>query len=84
MPSDKTIGRGDDSFNTFSETGTGKQAARAVSADLKSMIIVEVCTGTYHQLYHPKQLITGKKDAANNYVYRHYTIVIENIDLVSD
>ena len=31
MPSDKTIGGGDDSFNTFfSETGSGKHVPRAV------------------------------------------------------
>jgi len=26
----------------------------------------EVRTGTYRQLFHPEQLITGKEDAANN------------------
>jgi tubulin alpha len=35
MPSDKTIGGGDDSFSTFfSETGTGKHVPRAVFVDL--------------------------------------------------
>ena len=28
---------------------------------------VQVRTGTYRQLFHPEQLITGKEDAANNY-----------------
>merc|ERR1712205_275911 len=35
MPSDKTIGGGDDAFNTFfSETGAGKHVPRAVFLDL--------------------------------------------------
>jgi tubulin alpha len=33
-----------------------------------------VRTGTYRQLFHPSQLITGKEDAANNYARGHYTI----------
>ena len=36
MPSDKTIGCGDDAFNTFfSETGAGKHVPRAVYVDLE-------------------------------------------------
>lgn len=36
MPSDKTIGGGDDAFNTFfSETGAGKHVPRAVFLDLE-------------------------------------------------
>jgi len=35
MPSDKTIGGGDDAFNTFfSETGAGKHVPRAVFVDV--------------------------------------------------
>ena len=35
MPSDKTIGGGDDAFNTFfSETGAGKHVPRTVFVDL--------------------------------------------------
>ncbi|XP_053520691.1 tubulin alpha-1 chain-like [Artibeus jamaicensis] len=41
-------------------------------------------TGTYHQLFYPKQLITGKEDAANNYAYEHYTTGKKIIDLVLD
>lgn len=110
MPSDKTIGSGDDSFNTFfSETGAGKHVPRAVFVDLEptvvgaylvfpvalyyrhSSVIVlffnpsdEVRTGTYRQLFHPEQLITGKEDAANNYARGHYTIGKEIVDLVLD
>uniref|UniRef100_A0A8C1G473 Tubulin alpha-1C chain n=1 Tax=Cyprinus carpio TaxID=7962 RepID=A0A8C1G473_CYPCA len=85
MPSDKTIGGGDDSFNTFfSETGAGKHVPRAVFVDLEPTVIDEVRTGTYRQLFHPEQLITGKEDAANNYARGHYTIGKELIDLVLD
>ncbi|KAJ3585875.1 hypothetical protein NHX12_012283 [Muraenolepis orangiensis] len=85
MPSDKTIGGGDDSFNTFfSETGAGKHVPRAVFVDLEPTVIDEVRTGIYRQLFHPEQLITGKEDAANNYARGHYTIGKEIIDLVLD
>ena len=40
MPSDKTIGGGDDSFNTvFSETGAGKRVPRSVFVDLEPTVI---------------------------------------------
>uniref|UniRef100_A0A8C3P7Z4 Alpha-tubulin n=1 Tax=Chrysemys picta bellii TaxID=8478 RepID=A0A8C3P7Z4_CHRPI len=85
MPSDKTIGGGDDSFNTFfSETGAGKHVPRAVFVDLEPTVVDEVRTGTYRQLFHPEQLITGKEDAANNYARGHYTIGKEIVDLVLD
>ena len=85
MPSDKTIGGGDDSFNTFfSETGAGKHVPRAVFVDLEPTVVDEVRTGTYRQLFHPEQLITGKEDAANNYARGHYTIGKESVDLVLD
>merc|ERR1712167_428851 len=85
MPSDKTIGGGDDSFNTFfSETGAGKHVPRAVFVDLEPTVVDEVRTGTYRQLFHPEQLITGKEDAANNYARGHYTIGKEMVDLVLD
>ncbi len=41
----------------------------------------EVRTGTYRQLFHPEQLITGKEDAANNYARGHYTIGKEQIEI---
>lgn len=85
MPSDKTVGSGDDSFNTFfSETGSGKHVPRAVFVDLEPTVVDEVRTGTYRQLFHPEQLITGKEDAANNYARGHYTIGKEIVDLVMD
>ena len=85
MPSDKTIGGGDDAFNTFfSETGAGKYVPRTVFVDLEPTVIDEVRTGTYRQLFHPEQLISGKEDAANNFARGHYTIGKEIVDLVLD
>ena len=85
MPSDKTVGGGDDSFNTFfSETGAGKHVPRAVFVDLEPTVVDEIRVGTYRQLFHPEQLITGKEDAANNYARGHYTIGKEIVDLVLD
>uniref|UniRef100_A0A2K5DK30 Tubulin/FtsZ GTPase domain-containing protein n=2 Tax=Simiiformes TaxID=314293 RepID=A0A2K5DK30_AOTNA len=46
MPSDKTIGGGDDSFNTFfSETGAGKHVPRAVFVDLEPTVGVDSVEG---------------------------------------
>lgn len=40
VPSDNTMGRGDDSFNTFfSETGAGKHVPRAVFVDLEPTVV---------------------------------------------
>merc|ERR1711871_1714990 len=48
----------------FSETGAGKHVPRCIYLDLEPTVIDEVRTGTYRQLYHPEQLISGKEDAA--------------------
>ncbi|KAG6420932.1 hypothetical protein SASPL_117477 [Salvia splendens] len=85
MPGDTTVGGGDDAFNTFfSETGAGKHVPRAVFVDLEPSVIDEVRTGTYRQLFHPEQLISGKEDAANNFARGHYTIGKEIVDLCLD
>ena len=58
-----------EAFNTFfSETGAGKHVPRCVMVDLEPTVVDEVRTGTYRQLFHPEQLISGKEDAANNFV----------------
>ena len=44
----------------------------------------EIRTGTYRQLFHPDQMITGKEDAANNYARGHYTVGKEHIDTTLD
>jgi len=83
MPSDKSIGSCDDSFNTFfSETGAGKHVPRAIFMDLEPTVVDEIRTGSYRQLFHPEQLLTGKEDAANNYARGHYTVGKELIDKV--
>lgn len=54
MPSDKTIGGGDDAFNTFfSETGAGKHVPRAVFLDLEvssvdclELAVTSFCSGS--------------------------------------
>lgn len=75
----------DDSFSTFfSETGNGRHVPRAVMVDLEPTVIDEIRSGTYKQLFHPEQLITGKEDAANNYARGHYTVGKEIIDPVLD
>ncbi|CAE7224050.1 TUBA1 [Symbiodinium natans] len=76
---------GEDAFNTFfSETGAGKHVPRCVMVDLEPTVVDEVRTGTYRQLFHPEQLISGKEDAANNFARGHYTIGKEIVDLVLD
>ncbi|CAF0820089.1 unnamed protein product [Rotaria sordida] len=85
MPTDCTLGSGDDSFQTFfAETGAGKYVPRTVFVDLEPTVIDEVRTGTYRQLFHPETLISGKEDAANNYARGRYTVGKEIIDLVLD
>ena len=85
MPEDDSIGQQDDSFNTFfSETSSGKHVPRAIFVDLEPTVVDEVRTGTYRQLFHPDQLITGKEDAANNYARGHYTIGKEQIQITLD
>ncbi|XP_067649370.1 tubulin alpha-1 chain-like [Haliotis asinina] len=76
-------GKTDESFSTFfSETGAGKHVPRAIFVDLEPTVVDEVRMGTYRQLFHPEQLITGKEDAANNYARGHYTVGKEHIDQV--
>lgn len=103
MPSDKTLGQEDSSYNTFfAETSSGKHVPRAVFVDLeptpvgkgegfsrtmgfeRSLFSDEIRTGTYRQLFHPEQLLTGKEDAANNYARGHYTVGKEMIDVCMD
>lgn len=74
LPMEKTCNGGDDAFMTFfSETGAGKHVPRCIFLDLEPTVIDEVRTGTYRQLFHPEQLISGKEDAANNFARGHYT-----------
>lgn len=63
---------------------TGAGGIRVGSLTRPGLSADEVRTGTYRQLFHPEQLITGKEDAANNYARGHYTIGKEIVDLVLD
>ncbi|KAJ1914981.1 alpha-tubulin [Tieghemiomyces parasiticus] len=78
------IRQGDDYTTFFSETSNGKHVPRTVFVDLEPSVVDEVRTGTYRQLFHPEQLITGKEDAANNYARGHYTVGKEIVDSVLD
>ncbi|KAF9152529.1 Tubulin alpha-1C chain [Linnemannia schmuckeri] len=68
----------------FSETGNGKYVPRAVFVDLEESVIQEVRHGSYRDLFHPEQLISGREDAANNYACGHYTIGKELVDQTLD
>jgi tubulin alpha len=71
------VGVATDAFNTFfSETSAGKHVPRAIFVDLEPTVIDEVRTGSYRQLFHPEQLISGKEDAANNFARGHYTGIV--------
>jgi len=77
--------QGDESFSTFfNEIGTGRFVPRCVFIDLEPTVIDEVRTGTYRELFHPEQLISGKEDAANNYARGHYTVGKDMVDLALD
>merc|ERR1712038_1158498 len=72
----------DDSYMSFfQEVSSGKYIPRALLVDLEPTVIDEMKTGTYHQLFAPDNLISGKEDAANCYARGHYTIGREQIDL---
>lgn len=49
---------------------------------LQPTVIDEVRTGTYRQLFHPEQLISGKEDAANNFA-RVYSSKISPSNLLA-
>ncbi|KAH7724549.1 alpha-tubulin [Aphelenchoides avenae] len=73
------------SFNTFyTESSNGKYVPRAVFVDLEPTVLDEIRTGSFRQLFHPDQLVSGMEDAANNYARGHYTIGKEHIDRVLD
>lgn len=67
-------------YTFFSKTNSGKHVPRCVFVDLEPTEIDNVRTGTYRQLYHPEQLISGKEDASNNYARGQYTIGKEIVD----
>ncbi|KGO64394.1 Tubulin [Penicillium italicum] len=55
------------SYETFfAEAENGKYVPRSIIVDLDPSPVDEIRTGTYRNLFHPEQLISGKEDAANN------------------
>uniref|UniRef100_A0A1I8HKA4 Tubulin alpha chain n=1 Tax=Macrostomum lignano TaxID=282301 RepID=A0A1I8HKA4_9PLAT len=77
--------KSDDSQSSFfSETSSGRYVPRTVFVDLEPTVIDEVRCGTYRQMFHPEQLISGKEDAANNYARGHYTVGKEVIGQVRE
>ncbi|KAK3364942.1 alpha-tubulin, partial [Lasiosphaeria ovina] len=71
-------------FGTRVSTSNGKYVPRSIFVDLDPSPIDEIRTGTYHQLFHPELLISGKEDAANNYTRGRYAIGKEMVDYVID
>lgn len=62
MPSDKTIGGGDDSFTTFfCETGAGKHVPRAVFVDLEPTVIGERNRGGMRGVESDSKLLSVKR-----------------------
>ncbi|EAT88029.2 hypothetical protein SNOG_04269 [Parastagonospora nodorum SN15] len=89
-PDAKELNEGGSFETFFTETGGGKYVPRSIFVDLDPSPIDEIRTGPYRQLFHPELLISGKEDAANNYVLTyadargHYTIGKEMVDSVID
>eukprot|EP00494_Astrolonche_serrata_P024570 UN24829 len=52
--------------------------------DLEPTVMDEVRTGAYRRLFHPKLLISGNEDAANNYARGYYTVGTEIIETVEE
>ena len=53
MPSDKTVGVADDSFNTFfSETTSGKHVPRAIFIDLEPTVVGRLYKLNHHVCFH--------------------------------
>ena len=80
-----TIRQHDDSIQTFFEQrDTGKCVPRSLFIDLEPSVVDEVRTGTYRQLFHPNNLISGKEDAANNFARGRYNVGREIIGEVME
>lgn len=47
-------------------SGQGKYVPRTIYVDLEPNVVDEVRNGTYKNLFHPDQMISGKEDASNN------------------
>ena len=52
--------------------------------DLEPNVIDDVISSPYASIFHLEFLLSGKKDAANNFAHSHYTVGTEIIDKVND
>lgn len=52
----------------FEESSHGKIVPRSIFIDTEPTVVDEVRSGPYRRLFHPDLLISGKQDAANNFV----------------
>lgn len=68
----------------FAETQSGRYVPRSIFVDMEPTVIDEVRYGAYKKLFHPDQLISGKEDAANNFVRGYCTVGGEMIGSVMD
>ncbi|KAM3307927.1 hypothetical protein P3S67_009671 [Capsicum chacoense] len=68
----------------YVETGAEKHIPTTIFVDLEPTVIDEVRNAAYRQLFYPKQLISRKKDAANNFVKGHYNVSKEIVYLCLD
>ncbi|PHT46287.1 Tubulin alpha-1 chain [Capsicum baccatum] len=68
----------------YVETGAGKHIPTIIFVDLEPTIIDEVRNAAYRQLFYPEQLISRKKDVANNFVKGHYNVSKEIVYLCLD
>ncbi|XP_016192627.1 tubulin alpha chain-like, partial [Arachis ipaensis] len=85
MPSDTSFGVVHDTLNTFfSETRSDKHIPHDVFVDLEPTVIDEVRAGTYCQLFHLEELISGKEDATKNFAKGYYIVSKEIVDLCLD
>ena len=85
MHSDKIMEGSNDSFKTvFTETGTGKHLPRSIFLDLEPSVVDEIRVGTFRQLFHQEQLVSGKEDSANNYARGYCTVGKNIIELALD
>ncbi|KAF3682929.1 Tubulin alpha-1 chain [Capsicum annuum] len=71
-------------YTMYVENGAGKHVPTIIFIDLKPTVIDEVRNAAYHQLFYPEQLISRKKDAANNFAKGHYNVSKEIVYLCLD
>ena len=75
----------DDAFQTFfAETGAGKHVPRAVMVDLEPSVVDEVRSGTYRQLFHPEQLISGVCSNKKTWIYSSCQIKVQTSVLLEN